>query len=108
MYGGNKYHSKAEAEYAMFLDAELRDKRIKQWGRQVKIPLVVKGYHIANYYIDFIVYHNDGTKEYVEVKGFETELWRIKWKIFEALYDGKKNTKLSVVKTGAKYNIFKK
>ena len=34
---------------------------------------------------NFKITHNDGGIEYVEVKGFETEVWRLKWKLFEAL-----------------------
>ena len=44
------------------------------------------GYHIANYYIDFVIQENDGTETWKEVKGFETDVWRMKWKLTEALY----------------------
>jgi len=37
--------------------------------------------------MDFVVTHNDGSLEYVEVKGFQTEVWRLKWKIFEAIFN---------------------
>ena len=42
---------------------------------------------IANYYIDFVVTHNNGSEEFVEVKGFETDLWGIKWRLFEAIFN---------------------
>lgn len=86
VYNGRQYHSKKEAQYAAELDQRKKSGDIKDWEPQVKIDLSVNGYHIANYYIDFLVHHNDGTKEYVEVKGFETEVWRLKWKLFEAIY----------------------
>lgn len=97
-YHGTSYDSKQESYYAMWLDSELRKKRIKKWEKQVKIELKVKGYKICDYYMDFVVYHLDGTKEFVEIKGFPTPVWRLKYKIFEALYGDKKNVKLTVVK----------
>ena len=97
-HNGIQYHSKKEAGYAVELDLRLKAGDIKGWERQVKIPLDVNGYHIANYMIDFVITHNDGVKEYVEVKGFETEVWRLKWKLFEALYGDNIDTRLTIVK----------
>lgn len=78
--------SKKEAQYAAELDLRLKAKDIKRWQRQVKIPIEVNGYHICNYFIDFVVEHNDGHLEYVEVKGMETDVWKMKWKLCEALH----------------------
>lgn len=86
-YGGVYYHSKFEAAYAKELDWRLKAKDIKSWERQVKISLDVNGKHICNYFIDFKVIHNDDSVEYVEVKGFETDVWRLKWKLFEAIFN---------------------
>lgn len=80
------------------LDLLLRAKQIKGWKCQVKIPLDVNGYHVCNYYIDFVIEENDGTFTYSEVKGFETEVWRLKWKLFEALYGEKEGIKLEVIR----------
>lgn len=98
IYNGVKYHSKKEAAYAAELDLRQKAGEIERWERQVKISLDVNGFHIANYYIDFIVYYPDGTREYVEVKGFETEVWQLKWKLFEALYHEQQDYRLIVVK----------
>lgn len=97
-YGNQLYHSKKEAGYAQELDLRVKAKDIKSWKRQVRISLDVRDYHICNYIIDFVITHNDGHLEYVEVKGFETPLWRLKWKLFEALYSKKKNIELTIVK----------
>jgi hypothetical protein len=97
-YGGKQYHSKKEAGYASELDLRVRAGDIKSWERQKRIALDVNGYHITNYYIDFVVTHNDGSIEYVEVKGFETDVWRMKWALFEALYSGQPDVRLTVVK----------
>lgn len=98
LYNGLQFHSKREAAYAAELDLRKKGKAIRDWERQVKIDLSVGDFHICNYYIDFVVTHNDGTKEYVEVKGFATDTWRLKWKLFEALYSEKPQTLLTVVK----------
>lgn len=100
-YDGIAYHSKKEAVYAEELALRKKAKDIKDWKRQVKISLDVNGYHICNYFIDFVITHNDGVLEYVEVKGFSTDVWRLKWKLFEALFDKEiknGNCKLSVVR----------
>lgn len=87
LYNGNRYDSKKEASYAKELDLRKKAKDIKDWDRQIKCELRVNGYLIANYYLDFRIFHNDGSIEWVEIKGFETEVWRLKRKMFEALLD---------------------
>lgn len=59
---------------------------LSHWERQVPIDLVVNGYKIATYRIDFVEYDKNGGEMWTEVKGFETPEWRLKWKLFEALY----------------------
>lgn len=86
-YEGVVYHSKLEAAYAQELDLRKRAGDIKDWERQVKLQLTVNGKHITNYYIDFLIHHNDGSREFVEVKGMPTSEWRLKWSLFEALFD---------------------
>lgn len=86
VYSGVQYHSKGEAGYAAELDLRLKAKDIKAWRRQVKVSLDVNGRHIANYFVDFVVTHLDDTEEYVEYKGFSTEVFRLKRLLFEALY----------------------
>lgn len=98
-YNGYSYHSKKEAAFAQELDWRVKAKDIKRWERQKKIELKVYEKLICNYFIDFVVYHNDDTKEYVEVKGFETDVWRLKWKLFEAIYKVKEPaSKLTIVR----------
>jgi len=86
-HNGHHYDSMFEAEYAQALDYSLKNKTIEKWDRQVKLDLKINGIHITNYFIDFIVYHNDGTREFVEVKGMELPLWKLKWKILEATFE---------------------
>ena len=98
IYNGISYHSKKEATYAQELDLLKKAGEIKDWERQVKIDLEVNGYHIANYYVDFKIENKDGSIEYHEVKGFSTETWRLKWKLFEALYGDLPDVKLVVIR----------
>lgn len=86
-YDGKWYHSKKEARYAEELDWLKKAGKIQDWKRQVKIELNVNGRHICNYYVDFKVIDPHGAIEYHEVKGFETQEWRIKWALFHALID---------------------
>ena len=85
-YKGELYQSKKEMAYAQELDLRIKAKEVKRWERQVKISLDINGYHIANYYVDFKVWLMNGDIELTEVKGFETEIWRLKRKLLEAVY----------------------
>ncbi len=89
-YNGRHYDSKLEAGYAMELDWMLKAKIIKEWIPQYKMDLRVNDYHIANYYIDFMVIYPDGKVEYHEVKGYETPVWKLKWKMAMAIYGKEK------------------
>lgn len=92
-YDGVSYHSKREAEYAMRLDqlktARLKKERVQEWKRQVRIPLDVNGRHVCDWVCDFEVTYADGRVELVEVKGFATPEWRLKERLFRALYPGR-------------------
>lgn len=95
-YGGHSYMSKLEADVAWQLDMRIKAHEVKSYKRQVHIPLKVNGVHICDYVIDFVVKRTDGITEYLEAKGFETEVWRLKWKIFESMYKNRKNVELIV------------
>lgn len=101
-YDGFRYMSRFEASYAQELDFRLKAKEFVSWEKQVSIPLIVNGYRVCTYIIDFIIHHHDGTLEYVETKGFPTREWKLKWKLFEALYTGPNNL-LTVVMQGNRF-----
>ena len=86
-YGGYSYHSKKEAQYAAELDWRIKAKEVKSWTRQHRFDLRVNGELICKYYIDFRAELTDGTIEYIEVKGFETDVWRLKWKLTKAIFN---------------------
>jgi hypothetical protein len=83
-FGGNVYHSKFEAKVAQDLDIRLKAGELTEVKRQVRIDLRAYGKHIAFYFIDFVVTHKDGVREFLEVKGMVLPVWQIKWKLFEA------------------------
>jgi len=99
-YNGFRYDSGFEAAYAMELDQRLKNKEIKSYERQVNLDLVVNNFIVCQYRIDFIIYHLDGTLEYVETKGYPTDIWKLKWKLFEALYSIDPNNILTVEMQG--------
>lgn len=84
-YGGNWFHSKGEAGYAMELDWRIKAGEIKSYQRQYKIELNVNGVHICNYFVDFKVINKTGGIEFHEYKGFSTSTFLMKWKLLQAL-----------------------
>lgn len=98
-YKDFSYDSKLEAGYAAMLDRMIKTGEIESWERQVKVELFGEnGAHICDYKVDFLVYHKDGSKEYVEVKGLETPYWRLKWKLLEDKFGKQTEVKLKLVK----------
>lgn len=89
-YNGRLYASKMEARYAARLDlakkiASKRD-RVVDWKPQVAVPLEVNDVWITTYTLDFVVTYADGHVEWVDVKGHETRDWRLRAKLFKALF----------------------
>ena len=85
LYNGRYYDSILEANYAEQLDWRIKLGEIKEVVPQYKISIDVEGVHIANYFMDFKVTLFDGRIEMHEVKGAETPLWRMKWRLAKAL-----------------------
>jgi len=71
----------------MELDWRIKAGEVKQWTRQHPFRLKVKDKKICTYYIDFRAELTNGIIEYIEVKGFATDLWRLKWRITEATFE---------------------
>lgn len=86
VYNGHLYHSAREADYARELDLRKRAGEIRAWRRQVRLPLKVNGNLICAHIVDFLVTYPDGSESYHEVKGYETEVYRLKRKLVAALY----------------------
>jgi hypothetical protein len=80
-YRGVKYHSKKEAKFAESLDAREHIGQIKYYLRQV--PIQLPG---TRYLVDFLVFYADGDVEFIDVKGFDTPVSKMKRKQVELLY----------------------
>lgn len=92
----NGFDSKFEAGKAEELELLKKAKQIKDYQTQIVIPLIVNGFTVCTYKIDFVIEHNDGGLEYLETKGYATDVWKLKWKLFEALFSDDPNVKLTV------------
>ncbi len=104
-YNNHQYDSGFESAYARELDFRKKAKEIISWQPHVPIDLIVNGYRVCTYTIDFVVHYPDGITEYVETKGRPTYDWRLKWKLFEALYSKHPDTRLVVVQQHSNWRI---
>lgn len=89
---GIKFDSKKEAEYYCQLKLLKQAGEIRDIGLQQKYTLQpgfekngVK-YQPITYIADFVITNNDGTTEVVDIKGVETQVFKIKKKLFEYMY----------------------
>ncbi len=93
-YNGVMYDSLREAWYARELDLRRKAKndydRVVKVVRQPRFPIMINDKKICEYVADFAVSYADGREEIIEVKGYETPVWRLKKKMFEAAYPDKK------------------
>jgi len=83
---GHKHDSRWEAKYCNDLELLKRGGAIKGYDVQVPFDLKVNDALICVHRVDFVVYNQEGNKEVHEPKGFESSDWKIKKKLFEALY----------------------
>lgn len=79
---GHRFPSKAEARYYDRLILRQKAGEIVFFLRQVSIHLP-GGVRLA---IDYQEFHADGTVHFVDVKGVETESFRAKKRMIEAIY----------------------
>jgi hypothetical protein len=92
LFGGVKYRSRAEADYAERLTWLLKDKRIKAWERAAFYRIEINGRRCGRYTPDFKVTHLDGSEEIVEVKGWAARDFLFRFNVFCALHPGLKVT----------------
>lgn len=99
---GIKFDSKAEGEYYLHLKQQVTERQILGFERQKRM-LLQEGFNVEGvkgkirpifYVVDFIVTENDGTVTYIDVKGVETDVFKLKKKLFMKRY----NTALLKVK----------
>jgi len=80
---GHRHDSRGEAAFCNKLHAIIQKGEIKT---QKTFRMIVNGKTITSHRVDFFVTYSDGREEVYEFKGFETKEWKIKHKLFEALY----------------------
>lgn len=90
VYAGVRFHSAKEARYAATLNALKSAKdpseRVERIWLQWRVPLNVGMYHVCDFVPDFRVEYADGRVELHEVKGVETREYKLKVRLFRALY----------------------
>ncbi len=89
---GIQFDSIKEAEYYCKLKILKKAGEIKDFGLQPRFELQPafekngKKFRPITYVADFVIVNNDGTTDVVDVKGFETQVFKIKRKLFEYKY----------------------
>jgi hypothetical protein len=70
----------------MSLDMRLKAKDIDSWERQYPVRIMYNGEEICSLWVDFRVKQKDGSYELVEVKGFETDVYKLKKRLLEIMW----------------------
>jgi hypothetical protein len=83
---GHNHQSIGEARYCDQLLIEKKAGLIKDYEVQKNFKLKVKCNLITTHRVDFYITKNDDEEEVREYKGCETEVWKIKHKLFLALF----------------------
>lgn len=83
-HDGFKFSSKAEGRYYLWLKAEKAAGTVLHWLMQV--PFHLPGG--VRYVVDFMIFMADGSVRFVDVKGMETESFKAKKRIVEAMWPG--------------------
>lgn len=103
---GITFDSKDESKYYESLKIRKSKGEIQNFELQPKFTLIEgfkkdgKTYRAITYTPDFTIYHNDGSVEYVDVKGMTTQQGELRIKLFNWKYRDKK---LSIVARSLKY-----
>jgi hypothetical protein len=97
---GHYHQSVLEANYCDQLALLVKAGEILSYEGQVRYEFNVGGVHICDHLVDFVVKTKEGKDEVHEVKGFQTDVWRIKYKLFKALYP---DTAYHIIAAGNSY-----
>lgn len=95
---GRSFRSKAEAQFYLYLKSLEQNKEIANIRCEVKVNLLPgKRNERVDYYVDFVVTELPSNEDvYCEVKGFETDKWKIKLKLWRHFGPGR----LKIYKVG--------
>ncbi len=83
---GHIHDSRGEAKYCTELFYQLKAGLIQSYQIQRKYPLIINRKSYGYMRVDFEVITKEGKKEIREYKGMPTAAWRIKVKLFKAIY----------------------
>lgn len=91
---GHKFDSFKEGEYYGSLKLKKQAGLIKDFKMQVKYDIVVNNIHIAKYFLDFLIENNNGSFEFIDIKGkdaktnkfIKTSVFALKKRLVEAIY----------------------
>jgi hypothetical protein len=92
---GHIFDSNKEAEFYGSLKLKKQAGLIKDFKIQVQYDILVNNIHIAYYYLDFQIENNDGSFEYIDIKGkdkktnkfIKTGVFALKKRLVEAIYN---------------------
>ena len=85
-YDGHRFDSSSECDYYKHLLKLQRAGAVQMILRQVPFHLTSNSENIAKYVCDFQVFYKNGTIEFVDVKGIETDMFKLKKKLVESQY----------------------
>lgn len=85
-YSGRLYDSKKEANRAAELDVLVRGGVVRNWQAQPRFHFQYGGVKICSYVADFRVEYTDGTVDIEDVKGYKTDVYKLKKKMMKAFY----------------------
>jgi hypothetical protein len=83
---GARFDSRLEARYYATLQLEQRIGAVLEIRRQPNYLLEVNGVWVGRYVADYEVVRADGEIQVVDCKGFRTQTYKLKRRLFEALY----------------------
>ncbi len=93
---GLTFDSKAEASHYGSLKLLQRSGVISGLSMQPRFPMVVEGKKICTYVADFSFLDRDGKLNIHDVKGVKTPVYRLKYKLFHALYPDLRITEITL------------
>ena len=91
---GHTFDSIKDSEQYGSLKIKKNAGLIKDFQMQVQYDILVNNIHIAYYYLDFLIENNDGSFEYIDIKGkdkksnkfIKTGVFALKKRLVEAIY----------------------
>jgi hypothetical protein len=78
--------SRLEARYEHELKLRVKAGELVSYRYELPLKLIVNDILVCTYKVDWVLEYPDGHLQYVETKGFETDLWRFKWRLTKALH----------------------